>query len=111
METTTITKTITQPTEAIENFADRKGYMSEIHNPEYVADLDKDGNVTDNNKPATIANPQTKQEFVSKLFDEFVAKEFFGVFAEQDAVSAKLAEAEALATSAIEAIKSTIVTS
>ena len=110
MTNITITKTIVQPTEVIESFADRKGYMSEIHNPAYVVEIDEDGNMTNNGEAVTLTNPQTKQEYVSELFDEFVAKEFFGVFATEDAKKQKMAEAKAAADATVEAIKATIST-
>ena len=110
MTNITITKTITQPQEVIENFADRKGYMSEIHNPAYVVEIDEDGNMTNNGESVTISNPKTKIEFVSDLFDEFIAKEFFGVFATEDAKKQKMAEAKAAADATVEAIKATIST-
>lgn len=110
----TITKTITQPEEVINTFADRLGYQSQIPNPDYVAaELDPVTfkEITPAVGEPTLSNPQTRLEYVSERFDDFVADKFFGQFAERDAIRQKMEEAKAVKTATVEAIKATIVTS
>lgn len=104
----TITKTITQPIEAIEAFADNFGYQTVIANPAFAVVMDEvSGEPVSNGEPQTIPNPQTKLEYVSERFDDMATK-WFSQFAErtarQDAESTVMATVAATEA----AIRSTI---
>ncbi len=81
----TITKTITQPIEVIEAFADSLGYQSVVANPAYSVTIDEETReFTSNGEPQTIANSQTKLEYVSERFDAMASK-WFAQFSERNA--------------------------
>ena len=130
MELITLTKTITQPLEAIEAFADKKGYQSKVPNPDYVEAV---GSPTIDDTTQTpdemgiypqipnpdyvpavgeriIDNPVTRTQFVSDLFDDFVSRNFFGVFAIDEEKKAREEEAKVAAEARIQAIKASIKT-
>lgn len=113
METITITKTITQPTAIINQFANDLGYQEVVSNPDHIPAV-VDITTMEETSPAvgepTIPNPQTRLEFVSERFDEFVSENFFGQFAKRNAERQKAEEAKQLARQTIDAIKATIVT-
>jgi hypothetical protein len=113
MANQTLTKTITQPEEVITAFANDLGYQEHVANPDYIpaVQLDEDSEeVTVVVGEPTIANPQTRLEYVSEEFDDFMATEFLGKFAKRNAERAKLDEAKVMTKATIEAIKSTITT-
>ena len=135
MANQTITKTITQPEEVINEFADNLGYQTIVTNPNYVPAqgseqiVDPAWTAPENADPLTeappmipnpdhvpavgeqmIDNPQTRLEFVSERFDEFVSEKFFGQFAKRDAERLKMEEAKAVAKQTVDAIKATITT-
>lgn len=113
MTNISITKTITQPEEVINAFADRLGYQAQVQNPSHIPaklNMDTGEILTPAVGDPTVTNTQTKHEFVSERFDDFVSEKFFGQFAEQDAIKQKLQEAKAVKTATVAAIKATIVT-
>lgn len=113
MANITITKTITQPEEVINAFADNLGYQAVVTNPEYTP-AQYDAETMEIIVPAvgepTKPNPQTRLQFVSEKFDDLVSDKFFGQFARRDAERLKAEEAKILAQQTVEAIKATIVT-
>jgi len=113
MTNITITKTITQPEEVINQFADDLGYQTVVANPDYIpAEYDMD--TMEETTPAvgeqTLPNPQSREDFVSEKFDEFVSEKFFGQFAKRNAERLKAEEAKELTKQTVAAIKATIVT-
>ena len=113
MSNITITKTITQPEAVINQFADDLGYQEQVANPDYVP-AERNMETLEEIKPAvgepTVANTQSRTDFVSERFDEFVAEQFFGQFAKRNAEQAKMVEAKELTKQTVDAIKATIVT-
>jgi hypothetical protein len=134
MEFLTITKTITQPVDVINDFADSLGYQTIVPNPNYLPAV---GNETIDDTSAeqvispagvpvypqianpdyvpalgepTMENPQSRLEFVSERFDAFVSEKFFGQFAARNAEKIKLEEAKVLTQATVEAIKASITT-
>ena len=118
MSNITITKTITQPEAIINQFADDLGYQEQVANPDFVpaefTEYMEDGTVNpDYVNPvgeATVPNKQSRTDFVSEKFDEFVAEQFFGQFARRNAERLKAEEAKELTKQTVAAIKATIVT-
>jgi hypothetical protein len=135
MKTITITKTITQPEDVINQFADDLGYQTIVVNPDFVEaqgseqivdptwEQPADFNPMTDTTPMvpnpdyvpqvgerTMPNPQSRVEFVSEKFDDFVSDKFFGQFARRNAERAALATVEQTVTATKEAIKATIVT-
>lgn len=100
-----ITKSIEQPIEVIEEFADNLGYQSVIHNPGYFPAV---GDTPAVGTP-TLPNPETKLEFVSRKFDEN-ATAFFGQFAEREARRASESTIAATVDATKAAIAATITT-
>lgn len=124
-----ITKTIEQPEEVINTFADRLGYQEMVVNPDYVP---AQGSETIQDPewvkpegfdemvdtipqvpnpdyvPAVgekmMTNPQSRTDFVSEKFDEFVSEQFFGQFARRDAER----DAEQLIRTKVEETKAAI---
>tara|TARA_R110000782_G_scaffold218580_1_gene305967 strand:- start:93 stop:443 length:351 start_codon:yes stop_codon:yes gene_type:complete len=113
MANQSITKTITQPEAVITQFANDLGYQEQVANPDYVP-AEYDTETMEETTPAvgepTIANTDTRLQFVKDKFDDFVSKEFFGQFAKRNVERAKMAEAKELTEATIAAIKSTITT-
>lgn len=130
----TITKTITQPEEIINEFADNLGYQSVVKNPDYKpaegSELIQDPNwvepegfdpVNDraplvpnpDYKPAVgepvITNPQTRIEFVSEMFDE-MASTWFSQYAERNARRAAEDTVKQTVAATKQAVKATIST-
>ena len=93
METTTITASITYSTAEIEAFADRLGYQTVIANPDYKASMGEDGVLTDNGESPTLDNPETRLEFVKRMF-KALAVTYFTQFAERDAEAAAKTQKE-----------------
>lgn len=127
-----ITKTITQPLEVIEDFADKLGYPVKVINDDYVAPVgspqiqdptwvqpDDFDPITDaipmidnpDHVPAvgtpTVDNPLSKKEWVSLKFDEMAAK-WFSQFAERDALKAAQAQAKVVAEQTEQAVRASI---
>lgn len=134
METASITKTITQPLEVINTFADRLGYMETVKNPDYVAPQGSETIVDPEwEQPAdfdpvtgetlmvpnpdyvpavgepTMANPQSRVDFVSEKFDE-MASDWFAQFARRDAERMVKVQIEETIVQTKAAIKATIAT-
>jgi hypothetical protein len=113
MANQSITKTITQPEAVITQFANDLGYQEQVANPDYVS-AEYNMETMEETTPAvgepTIANTQSRLEFVSADCDQFLAKDYFGRFAKRNAERAKMAEAKELTEATIAAIKSTITT-
>lgn len=106
----TITKTITQPIEVIEAFADNLGYQSMVANPESVATPNSEtGALEYNDVPRSIANPQTKLEYVSEKFDAMAAL-WFSQFAEKTARRTAEETVKATVAATESAIRATITT-
>lgn len=93
MANVTITATITQPVENIEAFADAIGYFEVVEDP--------------NDPNQTIPNPESKQDFVKRVFLEHSVTWFtkVGVTAIQQA---KMDEAESEAEAYRQTIRDTI---
>lgn len=109
----TITKTITQPEEVINQFADDLGYQTVVPNPDYVPaeyNMETFEEITPAVGEPTVPNTQSRVDFVSEQFDEFVSEKFFGQFAKRNAERIKAEEAKELTKQTVAAIKSTIVT-
>lgn len=104
----TITKTINQPDEVINAFADDLGYQEVLPNPAYSESI-VDGQIVGNGEPQTIPNPINRTEFVSERFDE-VASAWFSQFAERDARLASEGTIKQTVDATKAAIKSTIST-
>jgi hypothetical protein len=113
MANLTLTKTITQPEEVITAFANDLSYQEHVANPKYVP-AEHDPKTFEETKAATgeptVPNTQSRLEFVSEKFDDFVAEEFLGKFAKRNAEQTKMEEAKAVTQATITAIKSTITT-
>lgn len=130
----TIIKTITQPEEVIDAFADSKGYQARIKNEDYIPaqgaeeiqdpewEMPEDFNEVTGERPTvpnpdyipavgepTIDNPISRVEYVSALFDQF-ALGLFATKAESDIRKAKNAEAEAEIQAVKEQLAQTITT-
>lgn len=122
MSNTTITASITYPKVEIDNFADNLGYQTMVVNPDYVPPVGSptipdptwEGNAGDAPEVAnphyvepvgepTIANPETREDFVKRLFKEMAVK-WFTQFAERDITRMKSQEAAA----AIDQVKNTV---
>lgn len=135
MTNITITKTITQPEEVINEFADNLGYQTVVPNPDYVPAqgsemmVDPEWTQPEGFDPMTdetpmvpnpdyvpqvgeptMPNPQSRLEFVSEKFDDFVSDKFFGQFARRNAEREAKALIEERIVQTKEAIKATIVT-
>jgi hypothetical protein len=119
----TITKTITQPEEVITQFADDLGYQTVVTVPEEElpaqVEVQQENHITKEMETVltypegtefTKPNPQTRLEFVSEKFDDFVSDKFFGQFARRDAERAARQMVEDTVIQTKEAIKETIVT-
>jgi hypothetical protein len=123
MTTATISKTITQPVDVINEFADNLGYMSTVSNPDYVPaqglELMRDPNdpeqmiLNPEYVPAvgepTMDNPMSRVEFVSMKFDE-MASDWFAQFARRNAERTVREQIEQTVVATKEAIKATIAT-
>lgn len=108
-----ITKTITQPEEVINAFADDLGYQTVIPNPEYIPAVYEDVTLVELTPAVgepTIPNPQSRIAFVSDRFDEFVSEKFFGQFAERNARRDAESIIKATVEATKEAVKATITT-
>ena len=106
-----IIKTITQPEEVINAFADSKGYQEQIANPDYVSTTNFDGEedvVTGEGEP-TMDNPMTRTEYVSALFDKF-ALDLFAANADVQIDKELAVIAKAQKAQARQAIAATIAT-
>jgi hypothetical protein len=113
MSNITITKTITQPEAVINQFANDLGYQEQVANPDYIP-AEFNAETMEETKAAvgepTLPNKQSRTDFVSEKFDEFVAEQFFGQFAKRNAERLKAEEAKELTKQTVAAIKATIVT-
>ena len=127
MANQTITKTITQPEEVINEFADNLGYQTIVTNPNYVPAqgseqiVDPAWTAPENADPLTeappmIPNPDHVPAVGEQMIDnpqtrlEFVSEKFFGQFAKRNAERLKMEEAKAVAKQTVDAIKATITT-
>lgn len=99
----TITASIVYPLSDIEDFADRRGYFSEVPNPAFEESMQPDGSMTDNGEPRTIPNPQSRLDFIKELFVD-VAVDWFG----QDIETTTKREALEVAKTNAEAAKASI---
>ena len=119
MKTTTITASITYPTENINTFADRLGYPTVVANPDYtpaqgseqivdpaweqpenfnpITDttpmVDNPNFVPANGEP-TMPNPESREDFVKRLFKAHSVA-WFTQFIERDIARQKEAEKQA----------------
>jgi len=134
MTNVSITKTITQPEEVINEFADNLGYQSKIENPDHVPaqgaekiidpewvkpadfnEMEDMPQMIDNPDyvPAVgeriIDNPQTRVEFVSEKFDDMAAL-WFSQFAERNATRAAKETIKQTVEATKTAIRETITT-
>lgn len=134
MKNITITKSITQPEEIVNLFADDLGYQTMVVNPDYVAgqgsetmqdpeweqpeDFDPmTGEIPQVPNPDYVAqvgeqmieNPMTRSEFVSMKFDEMLT-DWLTQFAERNALRAATAHTKEQVKLQKEALKETIVT-
>jgi len=133
MEMTKITKTINQPTERVEWFADQLGYQTVVTNLDYKEAVGSEiindpSGATETVEglgevpkqvpnpdyvaavgERTIENPQSRTDFVSEKFDDMTAV-WFSQFAHRDATRAALAGVEVTVAATKAAIRNTIMT-
>ena len=103
MANITINKSITQPEEVINEFADNLGYQAKVVDPNWSGDPTVDS-------PEVIDNPKSRTEFVSELFDD-TASGWFSQFAERNARKSAEETIKQTVEATKSAVKQTITTS
>lgn len=103
-------KTFEQPDEVIKAFADDLGYQEKVLNPEYEVTVNQEtGETTENDKPRTIDNLQTRQQFVSEKCDELIAN-WLMQYAERNALRNATAQVKEGVNTQRKALAGSIVT-
>lgn len=106
----TFTASITYPAADVEAFADQLGYQTQVENPDYIpSDFNPDTmeEVTPAVGSPTISNPETREDYVKRLFKDMVVS-WFTQFAERNISQAKAAEARETVETLKEQIRASI---